>query len=168
MTKRVKKFHSKERRAVYAPYKRIGVNRRARRLYKVGPARIKELTKHHRKPRRYKGTTDWPKNNIALVSRRAHDIWNTLFQNWPPNIIAAEATRYLPPGNIFIAIPLVARQRLPSEPEWHQRLRENRPIKPELWEELVAAKKRTPIEIAAIISRYFFDPEFELMVVSRS
>lgn len=81
--------------------------------------------------------------------------------------MAAEATRYLPPGFVFIAIPM-ADQRLHSEPEWHRQLREKRAIKPALWEELFAAKKRTPVEIAAIISRYFFDPQFELMVVFRS
>lgn len=101
------------------------------------------------------------------MTRRTHEIWNTLFQNWPPNIIAAEATRYLPPGFIFIAIPL-ARRRLHSEPDWHRQLRERRGIRTELWEELVSAKNHTPEEIAITIKRDFFDPEFELMVVSRS
>ncbi|MDP1709470.1 MAG: hypothetical protein Q8L21_01100 [Candidatus Komeilibacteria bacterium] len=101
-----------------------------------------------------------------MIPREQHEAWHTLFRTWPANVVAAEATRYLPPGVIFVAVPLAQRRSRP-EPEWQKRLRERREARPDLWSKLFAPRKRSVQEIAAIISRYFLDPEYELMVVVR-
>lgn len=137
------------------------------RLFRCRKIRRSELTEHHRKPRSQGGEKRWPAGNIALISREQHEAWHGLFRTWPANVVAAEATRYMPPGVTFVAVPL-GQRRLRSEPEWQKHLREQREIKPDLWIKLFTRKRRSAQEIAAIISRYFLDPEFELMAIIKS
>jgi len=142
------------------------VNRRRLPRYRHGHRDWGGTTEHHRKPRSKGGKKKWPPGNIALLPCRAHELWHRLFITWPANVVAAEATRYLPPGVIFVAVPM-GRRRFHPEAEWHRRWRENRPTQTKAWEELFLPKKRTPQEIAAIISRYYLDPEFTLMAVDQ-
>ena len=134
--------------------------------YRHGHENWGGITEHHRRPRSKGGNKKWPPDNITLLPRRQHELWHKLFLTWPANVVAAEATRYLPPGFIFVAVPL-GRRQFRTEPEWHRRWRESRPAQTEAWDELFLPKKRTPHQIAVIISRYYLDPEFTLMLVDQ-
>jgi hypothetical protein len=64
---------------------------------------MKQLTRHHRKPRSIGGTGE--SRNVVRIPGNRHSAWHLLFQNWTAEQIAETINAtYLDPDYEFIAV----------------------------------------------------------------